>query len=468
MSRKNRVQIVEADIQGLSKKGDGIALYGEPSRRIEIPFSAPEDRVLAEVRKKKGSKLLEVIKPSKLRIPPKCVHFGSCGGCKLQHLPYEEQLNFKQGVIAKLFNDLLLDRKNLLPIIPSKPWGYRNKMEFSFSMDKEGNKYLGLILLNSRGKVFNLTECHLVNSWMVDALKAARSWWEGSSLQAYHPPKNQGSLRTLTVREGVHSGDRLAMLTVSGNPDFALSKADLDTFVKTLREAIEPKDANSFLSIFLRIQQILPGKPTEFYEMKLYGKEGVREQLTISPFKGKEASHSQFMISPSSFFQPNSEQAEKLYSLALQMAELKGGEVVYDLYCGTGTLGISFAKWAKQVIGVEISSESALDARENAKANGFENVTIFTGSCASILQEKSLPPPDLLLLDPPRVGLEKAVQEVIVLKSPTIIYISCNPETQAMDIKILLENGYQLVKIQPVDQFPHTPHIENIALLKKL
>lgn len=462
---RKKEQIIEAAITELSKEGNGVGFYGDLQHKIEIPFTFIGDKVKALVtrknRKKREGKLLEVLQPSSLRIEPRCRHFGSCGGCRLQHISYKEQLVQKNKRIEDLFKPIVTAETTLLPILEcARPWRYRNKMEFSFSSNKAGEKFLGLILANTRGHVFDVLECHLTNDWFVNMLASVRKWWSQSSLKAYHAPSNQGSLRTLTLREGMTSGERLVMLTVSGNPDFAIHKTDLQSFIQAVKE-IDPS-----ISLFLRIQQVLKGQPTQFYEMHLSGADSIREKLNV----GSE--QLQFAISPSSFFQPNTKQAENIYRTAIELSEVQRSHVVYDLYCGTGTLGIAFAKHCKQVIGVEISEESSLDARTNAKNNGLENIAIFTGSCCDILkkirEEKTFPAPDILLIDPPRAGLEtKAFDEVCALESPSIIYISCNPESQKRDAELFIERGYRLLKIQPVDQFPHTMHIENIILLKK-
>lgn len=467
---------LQVSISEFSKKGNGLGMAQNSQGaifKVEVPFTMPGDVVLADLRTKRGgiysSKLNEIITPAPNRVTPRCVHFAACGGCRLQHLSYEEQLAKKEGMVRAYFKDLITEEVTFHAIVPcDSPWQYRNKMEFSFSQDKEGKKYLGLILDGGKGRVLNLTECHLVNPWFTAALKAVNHWWHESDLHAYNMHKNTGSLRTLTVREGLSTGDRMIMLTVSGNPDFALHRHHLEGFVAFLRSAIEPLDPEVRLSIYLRIQQIAKGMPTNFYEMHLHGSDTIRETLHIQTEEGMPSESITFNISPSAFFQPNTRQAEKLYSLALQHAAIPRDAVAYDLYCGTGTLGICMSKKAKQVVGVEISPESSLDARENAKHNNIQNFTVFTGPVSDILKTKSLPKADIILVDPPRPGLDQeALKQIALLDSPKIVYVSCNPATQALNVANLVTLGYKLKTLQPVDQFPQTLHIENIAVLTK-
>jgi 23S rRNA (uracil1939-C5)-methyltransferase len=320
----------------------------------------------------------------------------------------------------------------------------------------------------TRGHVFSMKECLLANPWFAQAAQAVQNWWECSGLNAYYPGKDFGSLRTLTLREGIRTGDRLVMLTVSGNPNYALNKQQLQNFVQCLKDSIEVPNSDQKLSIFLRIQQIAKGKPTSFYEMVLYGPDHIREVLHI-PREDQTIESLNFRISPSAFFQPNTEQAERIYGKALSMANLTSNDLVYDLYCGTGTLGICLAKRVKEVIGIELSRESVLDARENVKENRLLNVTIKAGDVGNVLEElakESSKKPDAVMVDPPRAGLDsKAIKHILDLKAPKLLYISCNPKTQAMNLEPLLEAGYQLQLVQPVDQFPQTMHVENIAFL---
>jgi len=464
-------------ITSFSKNGHGCGTTEEEHpKQVEVPFTIPGDRAQALLLRKRGgsySSLLEqILSPSPLRIQPRCIHFGSCGGCRWQQMEYPEQLKIKQAKIEKLFTPLLQPETKIYPIIAcDPPWHYRNKMEFSFSNDAAGQHYLGLIIDGSRGKVLNLSECHLVNKWFVDTLNAVRSWWKKSELKAFHSHSNTGSLRTLTVREGMRTGDRLVMLTVSGNPDFALNRSQLDSFVASLREVITPESPSSHLSIFLRIQQAVKGTATSFYEMHLFGPDHIREILHVQPTPQEEPISLTFTVSPSAFFQPNTQQAERLYSLALQLLNIPPDSVVYDLYCGTGTLGICASQQAKLVVGIEISEESSLDARTNATRNGLNHVKFLTGSVRDVMQtirkENSFPMPDVVMLDPPRVGLDaETLQHITELRPPKILYISCNPTTQADNIASLQAIGYRLTTLQPVDQFPHTVHIENIAILE--
>ena len=295
-------------------------------------------------------------------------------------------------------------------------------MEFSFSSDAAKNHYLGLHMDSGRGKVFNLSECHLVNPWMAEAVQVVSEWWKEQQLEAYHPYKNTGSLRTLTLREGMRTGDRMVILTVSGNPDYALKQQHLNSFTAFLRAAVEPEDPNAHFCIFMRIQQIAKGKPTEFFEMLLHGQDHIREELHISADPNSPPQTLQFKISPTAFFQPNTLQAEKLYSAALADLDLNEEDCLYDLYCGTGSLGICAAGHIRQAIGIELMPEATLDAAENAEKNGLSNITFMTGSVPEVLksmqEEKKWPKPSIVVIDPPRAGLDpQAIKQLIGLNA---------------------------------------------------
>jgi len=459
MKKKFKDKLICLEIERFSKKGNGVGR--QEARTVEVPFTMKGDRVQAvPVRKKRGhviAKLQTLEKGAPERIKPKCLHFGECGGCRWQHLPYDLQVKEKDGRIKEYFG-AMLGGAVIHPIIPcTPPWEYRNKMEFSFSSDAAQNRYLGLMMEGGKGRVINLSECHLCSPWFVKTLEAVKAWWVDSKLDAYHPYRDTGALRTLTLREGLRTGDKMVMLTVSGNPDFALSKSDITSFLQVI---------DGSPSIFLRIHQIMKGRPTQFYEMHLQGKDHLEEQLAIL---GKSM---KFKVSPSAFLQPNTAQAERLYERALELADIQKSDVVYDLYCGTGTLGLCASGKAARVIGIELVPEAILDARENASLNGCQNIEFFQGSVSDILdrlaQDEEIPRPDIVLVDPPRAGLDpKSLDHLIRLNAKTIVYISCNPATQAENVRELLQKGYAATDIQPVDQFPHTVHIENIVVLKR-
>lgn len=453
---------VELEISQYSKKGHGIGCLKtkDTIKKIEVMGSVLGDTLQVALQKKKHSvytaTLLNILTPSSSRVQPKCSHALECGGCTLQQADYFSQLEYKESQVRHFFRPFSNDA-HFHPIIPCKePWQYRNKMEFSFSQNKEGVRFLGLNLSLGRGKVMNLDECHLVAPWFILVLKEVKKWWEKSSLAAYHPPSDKGSLRTLTLREGKRTGKKMIILTVSGNHDCFLKKSHLNEFKTTILKALPDENP----SIFLNIHRVAKGKPTEFYEMHLHGPDTLHEILHIK----ERTLH--FYLSPASFFQPNTLQAEKLFLHALKMTQLSPSDRVYDLYCGIGTFGALFAPFVKKVIGIEENPYAVCDGLATIEKNAISNFFILKGSVGTVLAEFQLKA-DLVILDPPRAGLDvSAMQHLLRLRPQKILYIACNVETQSQNILKLIEKGYILKQVQPVDQFPHTPHIENIAYLE--
>lgn len=442
---------MEAYIETFSAKGYGV------TSEVEIAHVIPGDKILFESTRKKRKpykgRLLEILSPFPDRIEPRCVHARTCGGCCWQQMAYPAQLKQKKERVERAFV------RPASPIIPCEnPFGYRNKMEFTFSENRAGQKFLGLMIAQAEPYVFNLTECHLTSPWFAAVVAEVRTWWEASGLSAFYPPADRGSLRYLTLREALRTGQKMAILNVSGNPEFALNRAQLDGYVSAVKKGIGEE-----VSIFLRIHQTKKGRPTHFYEMHLFGPDHIVEELHLK----ERLFH--FKISPSSFFQPNTLAAEKLYDAALSM--LPASSVVYDLYCGTGTLGMAASSFAKQVIGIELSPEAVLDAKENLARNGITNMTIYQGDVGQVITRLMADPsfmrPDSVIVDPPRAGLDTlALHHLKILRAKNIVYISCNPLTQAANVQELIKEGYRLKKLQPLDQFPHTYHIENIAFLE--
>lgn len=440
---------MEGSVQTFSSKGYGIA------DEVEIAHVIPGDQILYELTRKKRlpkkGRLLEIVTPSANRVEPRCAHARTCGGCCWQQMAYEEQLKQKQLRVAQAFH------QEPAPIIPCEhPFEYRNKMEFTFSENRGGQKFLGLMIAQAEPYVFNLTECHIASPWFAQVLASVRAWWDASGLKAYFPPADAGSLRYLTLREAKRTGQKMAILNVSGNPEFALKRDQLDAFIAAVQSQVGE------ISLFLRIHQTKKGKPTHFFEMHLAGADHIVEELHL---QSKTLS---FKISPISFFQPNTGSAEKLYDTALSF--LPPSSVVYDLYCGTGTLGMAASSRAQHVVGIELSPEAVIDAQENLQRNQITNMTVYQGDVGQVITRLMSQPfkrPDAVIVDPPRAGLDPlALHHLKNLMPKTIIYISCNPLTQAANVQELLKVGYQLKKIQPLDQFPHTYHIENIVVLE--
>ncbi len=375
----------------------------------------------------------------------KCCHVSVCGGCKFQEIPYQNQVQSKESQVRELFAPHPVE-----PIVGAlSPWAYRGKMEFTFSQDKKGEKYLGLIMSNSRGKVFSLTECWIGFPWMAEVVKSVREWWQKSRLEAFFPPKARGSLRTLTVRSSRDGKEQMVILTVSGDAEYALTRGELDSFVEAT------KGENRSIYVVLQLTQ--KKQETKFIEMHLAGPAALKEKLC-----GFE-----FHISPLSFFQPNVNVAEKMFQKGMEMLELTGEEKVLDLYCGMGTIGIIISPFVRQVIGIEISKSSIADAKDALQRLNIQNMHVYAEDVGAFLERQGeLFNPDIVIVDPPRTGLDKkAIQAINALKPKKILYISCNPITQRENLDHFPE--YQITKIAPFDPFPHTKHMENIVLLRQ-
>lgn len=441
---------MEGEVEQFSLKGYGIV------KDVELAHTVPGDQILFELTRKKRSpkkgRVLEILSPSKSRVEPFCRHAGICGGCCWQQMSYSAQLREKQARVEKALGC------KTLPIIGSfLLQGYRNKMEFSFSENRAGTRFLGLMIAQAEPYVFNVEECHLGPPWFAKTLSEIRNWWESTSLNAYNPPKDTGSLRYVTFRFGHYTGEKMVILNVSGNPEYALKEEEKKGFVEAVCKSIEDE-----VSVFLRVHKTKKGTPTEFFEEHLSGRTHIFETL---PLKSGPLT---FMISPSSFFQPSSTAATLLYDTALGLAKPEG--IVYDLYSGTGSLGMVFARRAKKVIAIEMSPEAVKDARSNAERNHIDNIEIHQGDVGKILGQ--IPrniSPDLVIVDPPRAGLSPtALSHIKALKAKNILYISCNPITLAQNAQDLMSAGYKIDCLQPIDQFPHTYHIENITLFSAL
>ncbi len=438
-------------IQSFTDEGLGLTLRNE--KPFLVPFTLLQEEVtLSSPFKKDGkrfSEALEIVKPSPFRVSPFCPHFTECGGCRTQHLDYQEELRWKEERIRKLFAPF--DAFEFFPILPAPSFtAWRNKMEFTFSPYGE----LGLHRYFGKGRVFNTVHCSLGPPWFEEAAELIRTFQKEQNLSSFDSRKGEGSLRNLTLRHAYHTGDRMLFLTVSGNSRFAWNAKNIEAF-KKVGEALN-------VSLFLVLHQAIKGHPTEYFEMHLGGKDSITEHLTV---KEKEL---KFLISPKAFFQPNHRQAEKIYETTLDFLDLKPDEVLLDLFAGTGTIGLFASPYVKKVVSIELSPEACLDAKQNCALNGIDNIQILQGDVEDILKKGGFPKPDALVVDPPRAGLTpKALEAILQLKPQKIAYISCNPNTQVQNLLPLVEQGWKIRAVQPVDQFPRSPHVENITLLTR-
>ncbi|MCH9617856.1 MAG: 23S rRNA (uracil-C(5))-methyltransferase RlmCD [Chlamydiia bacterium] len=394
---------------------------------------------------KRSLYLLEtLLEKSNDRVEARCKHFTACGGCSLQHVSYARQLQEKEGKVKNLFSD-----HQVAPIVGmDDPWRYRGKMEFTFSQNKAGEKFLGLIKPKSRGFVENLTECHITHEWYLEMLTKVRTYWMNSEMEAYNFNSNTGSLQTLTLRKATHTESKMVILTVSGNADFALSKEQLNGFIT----AIDEEDC----AVFLQIKCISKGTPTRFYEMHLSGPAYFEEKILDRTFR----------MSPKAFFQPNPKMAEKFFTAIKESLQLTGKEKILDLFSGIGTISTLLSAHAEHIVAVEIGKEAVCDARENIERLGIDNIEMYADDVANFIETRGEHfIPDIVVIDPPRIGMGKvAIDFLEKLKPSKIAYLSCNPVTQKEDIEKL--PSYQISSIRPFDQFPHTPHLENLIILE--
>jgi 23S rRNA (uracil1939-C5)-methyltransferase len=460
---KCRIPKALSEAQPSAMKADGMVMF--------VPNVIPGDQLrvaLTAIKKNRlEGKAEEIVKPSDLRVEARCKHFDECGGCTWQNLSYENQLKFKEQQVIEALHHVggfkaEFCEEIVRPIIGCKdPWDYRNKMEFSFGTPSKEDQtpMLGLHQPKQRYSVFDLEECHLPSPYVAEIVKKVRQFVLDEGLTVYHNGRGKGLLRNLLIREGKNTGELMVALVIS---EEAFNKFK-DKFIALFED---DEKINSLVKI-VKIQK--RGVRTSLTPTTLAGADVIHEELNL-----ENGQTLRFEISPDAFFQPNTKQAEILYGQAIALAELDGDEVVYDLYCGTGTIGMFCAHASKEVYGIELNEQAVKNAKQNAKRNEIENIHFLAGDVGKVLGQtfESIggppPPPDVVIVDPPRAGLQgDAPLKVADLGAGKIVYVSCNPATLSRDLKTFTENGYQLQSVQPVDMFPQTYHIENVALLTK-
>ena len=464
-NRRKPFLVEKLEITELVDKGKGFG-KDEEGRAIFVTDTAPGDIVDVLARRKKRSIFIGTVEKfhqrSPHRVAPVCRHFDLCGGCKLQHVSYEQQLAFKQKDVVNAIQRIgKVEVKEMLPILPCKHQVYyRNKLEFSFSSKRwltreeidsgitNQAKVLGFHPGGAFDKVIDIDHCFLQYEPSNFIRNRVQEIAIEQGLAFFDARTNVGFLRQLMLRITT-LGEIMLVLCVHKN-DQEKIKRILDEVIKRI-----PTLTSVYYCINTKTNDFMYDLDMELYHGQAY----VTDRL------GKIS----FQIGPKSFFQTNTKQAEALYQVIADFAEFEGTENVYDLYTGIGSIALFIAKYCKQVVGIEEIELAIKDAKENATRNNISNTTFYAGDVKNILTPefaKKHGKPDILITDPPRSGMHpKVVKMLLALEAPKLIYVSCKPSTQARDFEILSEK-YEVVKCQPVDMFPHTHHIENVALLK--
>jgi len=448
-----RDEEVDLDVESLAFGGNGVARLD--GFVVFVRRGLPGDRVRARVTKvKRGfaeATATEVLVPGPNRVEPACAHFGACGGCRFQDLAYEVQLEQKQAQVRDALVRLGgFAEPPLEEIVPCEPeiYHYRNKLEYSFTAADDGVA-LGFHRAGRWDEVLEIDRCWLVDDAGNAIRDAVRDWAREEGLAPYSQADGSGYLRHLVVRQGRNTGQALVQLVTAPGERF-----ESGYFVDVLRKIPEVR------SIHWSVNDT-PAEVTNLPSRLLWGEEWIEEEL----------SGLRFRVRPNAFLQTNTAMAERLYALARDAAGLTGGETVWDLYCGIGTIGLTLARDALTVWGIEVSEESVACALENAELNAVANAAFFAGNVGQVIEEllERSGPPDVVVVDPPRAGLAgKALRRVGSVGAPRLVYVSCNPTTLAGDAKTLRdEYGYELVRSRPVDMFPHTPHVESVSLFTR-
>lgn len=471
MSRKKKSLPVLENITITDYAAEGKALARVNELVVFVPFAVPGDVVDLQVRRKKHSyceaEIIRFIKYSERRVKPFCQHFGICGGCKWQNIPYDEQLRMKQ---KQVYDQLTRIGKVNLPefnqILGSvKTQGYRNKLEFGCSNRRwltqeeiaSGSDFtqmnaVGFHITGAFDKILPIEKCWLMDDLQNKIRNAIRDYAYEHDIVFYDIRKQCGSLRDIMVRNS-DTGEWMVLI------QFHYEKDEDEVIAKNLLQHIA--------DCFPEITSLL-------YVNNQKGNDTFND-LNIEVFKGNDYIYETmdgltFKVGAKSFYQTNTKQAYHLYSVVRDFANLTGNELVYDLYTGTGTIANFVSRYAKRVIGIEYVPEAIEDAKINSEINNISNTLFFAGDMKDILTESFISEngtPDIIITDPPRAGMHPDVVQTIIKTAPKrIVYVSCNPATQARDLS-LLDNLYEVVAVQPVDMFPHTPHVENVVLLNR-
>lgn len=468
MGRKRKeLPVVEnVEITGVAAEGKSIARVDDMV--VFIPYGAPGDVVNIKLDKKKRSyaeaHIVDMVKPSPDRVTPACEHFGVCGGCKWQHIPYESQLRYKRNqVVDALTRIAKVEIPEVNPTLGSKEtFCYRNKLEYTFSCKcwitfedlRSGREIadrnaLGFHIPGAFDKVLDIKKCWLQDDLSNRIRLFVRQYALAKGYEFYDIKAQQGLMRTLMVR--IASTGEVMLIVVFARPE----QEKIDDMMGAI--AAEFPEITSLLYV---VNQKVNDTIADQEVITYRGRDYINEEM-----EGL-----QFRIGPKSFYQTNSHQAYELYKVARRMACLKPDDLVYDLYTGTGTIANFVARQVKKVVGIEYVPEAIADAKLNSEVNGIDNTIFFAGDMKDVLTDGFIAEhgrPDVMIIDPPRAGMHEDVVNVILNARPErIVYVSCNPATQARDLA-LMDSLYRVEEVQPVDMFPHTHHVENVVRMTR-
>ena len=471
MSRKRKPLPILTDILITDVAAEGKAIAKVDNLVIFVPYVVPGDVVDLQIKRKKHSyaeaEAIAIKKYSELRAKPFCKHFGVCGGCKWQCLPYEEQLRFKQKQVADNLTRIgKIELPEMLPILGSKHVArYRNKLEFGFSNKKwltseqvaSGVQFdcmdaVGFHIPGAFDKILDIEECHLMDDINNRLRNGIRAYALAHGLTFFDLRQQTGLLRNMMLRTSA-TGEIMLLM------QFCMRGADDEAQAKALLEHLH--------ATFPEVTSLLYVNNTKCNDTI-----GDLDVITFAgtPFIYETMEGLRFKVGPKSFYQTNTEQAYELYKVARNFAALTGDELVYDLYTGTGTIANFVARQARQVVGIEYVPEAIEDAKVNAALNGLDNTLFYAGDMKDILTTGFIErhgKPDVIITDPPRAGMHADVVNAILFAAPRrIVYVSCNPATQARDLA-LFDTDYRVTKVQPVDMFPQTHHVENVVCLER-
>ena len=452
-------QEVSLTIEDFTKEGEGLGKYQGFPLFVKDTVIGDEVKVsITKLKKNYGyARLVEIIKPSEDRVTPLCPVARQCGGCKLQQISYDKQLHFKKGLVEGCltriggFEKEDIEQKMEPVYGMEEPWHYRNKAQFPVGYDKEGNLVAGFYAGRTHSIVAN-TNCAIQAKVTHPIVEKVLAYMRENKISAYDEKNHSGLIRHILTRVGFTTGEIMVCLIVNGT---AKQLKNINKLVDKLKEI------EGMTSIIVNTNTDKTNKILGLHCETVWGQDYIEDY--IGDIK--------YQIGPLSFYQVNPQQTKVLYSKALEYADLKGQELVWDLYCGIGTISLFLAQKAKQVYGVEIIKEAIDDARRNAALNHMDNVEFFVGKAEEIVPaqyEKTGIHPDVIVVDPPRKGCDAALLNTMLDMAPErIVYVSCDPATLARDLKILCAEKYTLEKVAVVDQFSHSVHVETVVLLSQ-